>query len=132
MKSESSSIWKSALKAGLIAGAISLLMCLVGMVVAFGDTYIISGVFTLGDLLLLAPVILLTYSAARTVTPPSRGNLFLLGLIAGLVNGAVLTTLILIGQVVNLRAMFINASPELYNQLMSGQPLPFGALIPIM
>ena len=132
MKSESSSLWKSALKAGLIAGAISLLMCLVGMVVAFGETYIISGVFTLGDLLLLAPVILLTYSAARKVTLPSKGNLFLLGLITGLVNGAVLTALILIGQVVNLRAMFINASPELYNQLMSGQPLPFGALIPIL
>ena len=132
MKSESSSLWKSALKAGLIAGAISLLMCLVGMVVAFGETDIISGVFTLGDLLLLAPVILLTYSAARKVTLPSKGNLFLLGLITGLVNGAVLTALILIGQVVNLRAMFINASPELYNQLMSGQPLPFGALIPIL
>jgi branched-chain amino acid transport system permease protein len=48
----------------------------------------------------------------------------------GIVAGSILTLLILLGQVVDLRVMFINASPALFSELMRGVPLPLGALVP--
>ena len=50
--------------------------------------------------------------------------------VIGLLSGFIITLLILLGQVVDLRVMFVNASPALFNMLMRGVPLPLGALIP--
>ena len=51
MNTETSSIWKKAFNNGLISGSLCLLVMLVGLVEAFGDTYIISGIITLGDII---------------------------------------------------------------------------------
>jgi hypothetical protein len=65
MNTETSSIWKKAFSNGLIAGALCLLVMLVGLVEAFGDTDVISGMVTLGDIILLIPIIMLTYTSLR-------------------------------------------------------------------
>ena len=54
MKSKSS-YWVKTLQNGVIGGGISLLLGLVGMVLAFGTTYVISGVITMGQIFILAP-----------------------------------------------------------------------------
>lgn len=130
MKTDTSSIWKQAFSNGLIAGAVCVLVSLVGLVEAFGDTYVVRGLITLGDLILLAPVILITYTALRGASDFSRTILLGISAVIGLVAGIILTLLILLGQVVDMRVMFINASPALFSQLMRGVPLPLGALIP--
>jgi branched-chain amino acid transport system permease protein len=130
MKTETSSIWKKAFNNGLISGALCLLVMLVGLVESFGKTYIISGFVTLGDIILMAPVIALTFSTLRSAQDYSKGTLVGISAVIGLLSGFMVTLLILLGQVVDLRVMFVNASPALFDILMRGVPLPLGALVP--
>jgi branched-chain amino acid transport system permease protein len=130
MNTETSSIWKKAVNNGIISGALTLLVILVGLVETFGKTDVISGVLTLGDIILMAPLIALTYPVLRSSQNQSKGTLVGISAIIGLVSGIMVTLLILLGQVVNLRDMFVNASPALFDMLMRGVPLPLGALIP--
>jgi branched-chain amino acid transport system permease protein len=129
MSTRSSTVWKQAVRNGLIGGAVVVLLSLVGMVVAFSQRYIVSGLFTMGHVLLLAPLLLMGYSAARRAGTSSIGILLLSGALAGLVGGVVVAALVLIGQVVNLRAVLVSASSELYRTLAFGVPLPLGACI---
>jgi len=130
MKTEKSTIWKKAINNGLLAGALCLLVMLVGLVEAFGDTYIISGVISLGDLILLAPVIGLTYTTLRNASQLQKSTQAGISAAVGLISGCIITLLILLGNIVNLRSMFVNASPALFEMLMRGVPSPLGALIP--
>jgi len=130
MTTETSSIWKKAFSNGLIAGALCLLVILVGLVEAFGDTDVISGMVTLGDIILLIPVIMLTYTSLRGSIEFPKLTMLGISSVIGLISGVIITLLILLGQVVDLRPMFVNASPTLFNMLMRGVPLPLGALVP--
>jgi branched-chain amino acid transport system permease protein len=130
MTTETSSIWKKAFSNGLIAGALCLLVILVGLVEAFGDTDVISGMVTLGDIILLIPVIMLTYTSLRGSIEFPKLTMLGISAVIGLISGVIITLLILLGQVVDLRPMFVNASPTLFNMLMRGVPLPLGALVP--
>ena len=121
--------WKQALLLGLLGGAISVLLSLVGMVAAFGERYIVSGWFTMGQVLFLAPILFLSYTSVRRVTPQPSWILLLCGLLSGLVGSALLAALVIIGQVVNLRTMFVNASPELFDLLTFGVEGAAGILI---
>jgi branched-chain amino acid transport system permease protein len=124
-----SSIWVEAIRNGLIGGAVSILLCLVGMVVAFGERFIVSGVITMGQILFLAPILIFAYTITRRNA--EKGNLtYLLGAVSGFSSGVVVALLIGIGQVVNLRVMLINASPELYTLLTFGLSLILG--IPVL
>jgi branched-chain amino acid transport system permease protein len=130
MKTGTPSIWKDTVNSGLIAGAICILVSLVGMVESFGETYIIQGLLTLGDFILLIPIVLITYTTLSKDSTLPRRTLFEISAVIGLIAGIMLTLLILLGNAVDLRVMFINASPALFSQLMRGVPLPLGALIP--
>ena len=130
MNTETSSIWKKAFSNGLIAGALCLLVMLVGLVEAFGDTDVISGMVTLGDIILLIPIIMLTYTSLRGSIEFTKLTMLGISAVIGLISGVIITLLILLGQVVDLRPMFVNASPALFNMLMRGVPLPLGALVP--
>ena len=131
MKTETSSIWKGSFSSGLIAGALCVLVSLVGLVESFGDTYIVHGLITLGDFILLIPIALIAYSTMSKASNLRRTTLLGVSAILGAVAGFLLTLLILIGlSFPGLRDMFINASPALFSQLMRGVPLPLGALVP--
>jgi branched-chain amino acid transport system permease protein len=130
MNTESSSIWKKAFNNGLISGAICILVMLVGLVEAFGDAYVISGMVSLGDIILLIPVIILTFTTMSSSSKFPKSTMVGVSAMIGLITGCFITMLILLGQVVDLRVMFVNASPALYNMLMRGVPLPLGVLVP--
>jgi len=130
MNTEASSIWKKAFSNGLLAGGLCLLVILVGLVEAFGDLNVISGIISLGDIILFIPVVLLTYLVLRDSKDIPGLTLAGISAVIGLISGCILTLLILLGTFTNLRSMFVNASPTLFDMLMRGVPLPFGALIP--
>jgi branched-chain amino acid transport system permease protein len=130
MKTQSSSIWKQAINNGVITGAVCILIMLIGLVESFSDTFIIQGVLTLGDLFLLAPVILLTFTTLRSASKETRTIQLGLSACVGLISGIMISLLVIFGQAVDIRTMFVNASPALWNIVMRGVPLPLGALIP--
>ena len=120
---------KKVIQSGLIGGIVAMLLALVGMVAAFGQRYIVSGIFTMGQVLFLAPILLTVYLSLQKPSPPSNTKLVQASLLAGLVGGAVLAFLVLLGSVVNLRVMLINASPELYKILTFNLGTYLGSLL---
>ena len=129
MQTQAPSLWKQAVNSGLLGGAIALLLGLVGMVAAFSERFIISGIFTMGQVLYIVPILLLTYSGIRKASSASSFQTLLFGLISGLSGSAVLAVLVLIGNLINLRAMFVNASPKLYGIMTFGQTFPLNILV---
>lgn len=123
MHTQAPSPWKQAIRSGLLGGAVALLLALVGMVAAFGQRYIVSGIFTMGQVLFLAPILILVFTGFRRAGSQSAATTVLSGLLSGLLGSAVLALLVLLGQAINLRAMFINASPDLFKILTFGQSL---------
>ena len=77
--------WGHPIRFGLIAGIIALSLCAIGMVEAFDDRDMISGVLTLGQMLLFGPAVLAGYLSAQSNAGGRQAALALLGgLIAGL------------------------------------------------
>jgi branched-chain amino acid transport system permease protein len=129
MHTQASSPWKQAVQAGLIAGAVAVLLSLVGMVASFSERWIVSRVFTMAQVLFLAPMILMAYSVLRRTAPQPARNVVLLGLLTGLVGGVVLAALVVLGDNVNLQGMFVNSSPALHSILTFGKDVTVGLLI---
>ena len=112
--------WGRVISGGLIFGAAAAFVSLVGMVEALGVRVIVIGVIDFGRLLLLLIGLGAGYQAAR------RGGggvviALLRGLLAGAATGAGLAALLVLGSVVNLRGMFINASPALFEIISFGR-----------
>lgn len=110
-----------ATKIGLLGGAIALFLCLIGMVEIFTKRFVIVDVITLGQFILLATSTSTGYIASRRISTLSEQNkplnTLFAGLIAGLFTGLLITILVLLGSQINLRAVFLNASPALYEIL---------------
>ncbi len=129
MRKDSTSVWKQALRNGFIAGGVAILVSLVGLVEAFGDDYIIRGLITVGELILLFPIFLFAYLTIRGNSGQSRATQLGMTALIGLVAGLMLTLLVIVGSTTNMREMFVNASPALFNMLTRGVPFPLGALM---
>ncbi len=127
MKSETN-YWVRTIQNGLIGGGISLLLCLIGMVIAFAVTYIIAGVITMAQILVFAPLLLMGYLSASKV--PSNKIITLLGVgcLAGFLGGVVLAFPVILNQFIDIRAMFINFSPALISLLTFNLPLVPGLI----
>jgi branched-chain amino acid transport system permease protein len=123
--------WKQIVSNGLIGGGLSVLLCLVGMVVSFDDLFIVYGVVTAGQILLFALIFLFSLTTANHISETNRGDRLVAGVLDGLIGGATLALLVIIGNTIELRGMFPNASPNLYQVLLFGRPFPVG-LLPLM
>jgi branched-chain amino acid transport system permease protein len=123
------SLWLQALKIGLIGGAASVLLALIGMVEAFSQRDIIHHVISMGRTLLLMVVVCSGAVAARQTVPVQPWRRLGNSLSAGLACGSMLALLLLLGRVVNLRGVFVNASPTLFALLSFGQATPIGMLL---
>jgi branched-chain amino acid transport system permease protein len=106
---------------GLIGGVCLVLLSLIGMVQAFNQREIVSDVISMGQTLLLFTSAFIAYMAVKRTSSRSAGWGLAAGVTAGLVMAAVLALLILLGKTVNLRQVFINASPALFNLLLFQQ-----------
>ncbi len=112
--------WLEPIKVGLIGGLVAILVSLMGMVEAFNLRDIIGGVITMGQTMVVITFVIFANMAVRRtaqahldVEPPPL-HLLLSGALAGLVTAILLAAMMLVGPLINLRAMFMNAKPDLY------------------
>lgn len=122
---------RTLLRTGLLGGAVAIYLCLVGIVPVFHERPLIVGVVELGQAALLIAFGVVGYVFARDLVATSRLRAIVAGAQVGAITGAFLTGLVLVGSVVDLRAVFLNASPELYDLLTTGLGTS-GAWIPIV
>ncbi|RJP55324.1 MAG: branched-chain amino acid ABC transporter permease [Anaerolineaceae bacterium] len=113
-------LWNS-IKTGMLGGSIALFICLIGMTEVFSKRDVIEKVITLGQFVLLATSVMTGLIASRQTSQLVGENRSLhrltAGLVAGLMTGVVLALFVLAGDKVNIRAVFLNATPGLYNIL---------------
>lgn len=132
MNNLASTAWKKALNTGLICGILAIMISLIGMVESFGDTYIINRFVSLGDILHMAPILILIYAAIKTYHQATWKFQLAYSIFSGAIAGLMLTVLVLFGSAVDIREMLVNASPTLFSLLMFGIELPAGAFIIIL
>lgn len=109
------------LRIGVITGIVAVLISLIGMVEAFGQRFVVSGIFTLGQFLAFSPMLLGGYMVASGPRNAGLARRVLSGIAAGIVTAAVMLAFVSVGTTVNLRAVFTNASPVLFALLTFGR-----------
>jgi len=112
--------WRRAVVVGLGGAILAIYLCLVGIVPAFETRAMVTGVLAVGEAFVLATMLVTGYAAARYFDgrPPLP---IVAGALAGAIAGGALSLLVLIGPAIDLREIFVNASPELYNVLTLGR-----------
>ncbi len=126
--------WPSIVKSGVMGGGIAVFLSMVGMVEASSGRDIISDVLSLGQTILLLAIVYGAYSAIQGAMSEAEGKstsveLLISGSVAGAVSTAMLGLLVLIGNAIDLRTVFIKASPGLYDLLTLGQGVPLGLIL---
>ena len=111
----------SALKYGLIGGAVALLVCLTGMVPEFSQRDIIADVISVGMTILLLNWVALGYSTATRSFTHSGWLKVAYAALAGLVISGILAILVLLIENFNLQVMLVYASPQLVEVLTFNQ-----------
>ncbi len=120
---------RQGIKIGLIGGIAAVLLSLIGMVEAFSQRDIISNVISMGHTLLLLVTVFMGYLAAKR-TPPAKPLWILVNsFISGLVTGGLLALLVIVGSLINLRKVFVNAMPILYELLTFKQGTQTGIFL---
>ena len=113
-------LWKHGVKTGLLGGLITVLLSLMGMVEAFSQRQIVSDILSMDQSLLGGAVVFMAYFAAKRTTSSHPVWVVINSLTCGFVTAGMLMLLLLIGHVINLRSVFVNASPALYQLLSFG------------
>ncbi|HSB90033.1 MAG TPA: hypothetical protein VLD63_08425 [Anaerolineales bacterium] len=112
------------IRIGLVGGIFAVYLCLIGIVEALGDRSVIEKLVSVGQTLLLLTAFGTGYFAAQQALAAgaSRKTVtsLLASLLAGLGTGLLLGLLVLLGYLVNVRAVFINVSPALLDSLTLG------------
>ena len=119
---------KQAIQQGLLAGLLALSLCVIGLVPLFGERYLISGVFTLGQLFIYAAPAALAYTLAAKASSEESGKSLLFGLVIGVLTALPLIFLILLATAFDLRQFLVNVSPELIGLLTFNQATVVGSL----
>ena len=119
-------LWTSS-KTGLLGGAIAIFICLLGMVEIFNKRYVIDELLPLGIFLLLATAFATGFIASRRAQEQFSESQPVYNLITGALGGAIvgilLMVLIIATDQINLRNVFLNASPTLVSILTFGRGL---------
>jgi branched-chain amino acid transport system permease protein len=124
---------------GLIGGALAVYLSLVGLVGTFAARAVVVGVISLGHAMLLVTIMGIGFMIARQGRDAPLSVSILAGALTGLLSGAVVALFILIGNLINIRPIFLNATESLYRLLTLGRgveglwvPMAAGALIVII
>jgi len=122
-------IWQNGIKIGLIGGVVAVLVSLMGMVEAFSKRDIISNIISMGHTLLLLVAVFMGYLAAKRTTRTEPPWILVNSLISGLMVGGSVALLVIVGSLINLRKVFVNASPVLYELLTFRQGTQIGVFL---
>jgi branched-chain amino acid transport system permease protein len=117
MMKKNSFIW-TAIRSGLLGGVIAIFLCLIGMVEVFSKRDVIEHIITLGDFILLAAAVTSGFIAARAssdpLVPKKPVQNLIAGLLAGFCAGLMMALFIALSYQINLRSVFLSASPSLF------------------
>ncbi|MGW8318328.1 MAG: branched-chain amino acid ABC transporter permease [Candidatus Promineifilaceae bacterium] len=124
-------VLRRSVRLGLLFGVVALSVSVIGMVQSFNERDIITGVLTLGQLLLFSTAFLAGYMTPREESPASPLTNALGGLVAGAITALPLVGLIGLYQIwPDIRDSLVNVSPALMQILTMGQEDPLtGALM---
>jgi len=109
--------WRNAVNIGLVGALTAVMLALIGMVESFNKRDIIYQIVTMGNILLLLCAVFLSYLAAKKAARDQTAMVFGTAVLTGVMTAAGLALLVIIGKSINLRMVFINASPVLYQIL---------------
>lgn len=123
--------YRDTMRMGLIAGLVALSVSVIGMVVAFDERDLITGTFTLGQLILFGAPLIGGYLVARDKGEEVLGVAVPAGLISGLVSALPIFALLILTLLVpNIRNQLLNVSEDLITILTFGQSVTLvGGLI---
>ncbi len=122
------SLWNHGVKFGAIGGISVLVISLIGMVQSFGKRFIIADVLPMGVTLALMLAILAAYIAAKKTPISGKTIQFANAVVSGFITSGILALFVILGRFVDLRAVFVEASPMLYNILTGSIPGAGGIL----
>ena len=133
MNAKPANRWSSPIKVGLLGGTVAIYLSLVGILTALANRAVITGVISLGQVILLGVYIMFGYMAAqRAAAGQDKAPVawcLVSGALAGLITSVFLVALVVIAPLINLRSIFINASPELWDLLTFGLGVPAGLVV---
>ena len=109
--------FKSVLNISLLAGGILIYLALVGLLTAFVKRDIVYKTMSLSFALVLISNFVFGYLAAKRNSHGNWGYALGDGVMVGVVSTVMLSILVLLVQPLNMRAMFVNASPDLIKAL---------------
>ncbi len=110
--------WKKIGQFGLVSGICIVYVCLVGMVETFHERDVVFEILSLGRALLVVIGIGFGYVVASKGTNGNIMNSLIGGIVGGLLSSLITTFLVVISQPLNMRNMFVNASPAL-NEILT-------------
>jgi branched-chain amino acid transport system permease protein len=111
------SAWRKAINIGIIGAVTAVLLSLIGMVEAFNKRDIIYKMVSMGQLLLMVTAIFLAYLSLRSADRHRSGQILGTAALTGFITAAGVVLLVIVGKTINLRMVFNNASPVLYQIL---------------
>jgi branched-chain amino acid transport system permease protein len=111
--------WGAIVRIGLLGGVVGIYLALVGIVPRFDGRPLVEGFISMGQTALVATAVGSGLLAARR-GPRTSAAAAIAGGVAGGVAGALLAALVVLGAVVDVRAVMLNASPELWKVLTLG------------
>jgi len=112
------------LQLAVVSGLVALLLSVMGMVQAFSQRDIVARLISLGELLILSIILVFSSLAAGRSAGSAAPLRVLGGLLVGVVTELALVGLVVLGQQVNLRTVFPNISPALFETLQFGRAAP--------
>jgi branched-chain amino acid transport system permease protein len=113
--------WRQTVQIGLLWGVGAVFISLVGLIEALQQRQIITGVISGGHTVLLVLVLVAGLSAARQHAGGGAARQLAAAGFAGAIAALLVALLLVFGTVVNLRAMIVGATPELYAMLSLGR-----------
>ncbi|MEW5830463.1 MAG: leucine/isoleucine/valine transporter permease subunit [Chloroflexota bacterium] len=117
---------RDAINQGLIAGIITALISMVGMVELFSKRQLIANVMTTAQVFILIAPTLISYQSAKKA---AKNNALASGAVTGFFASIPVIVLVLLASAFDLRQFLINVSPNLITTLTFGQGAVMGSLI---
>ena len=122
--------WQYPVRLGLLGGVIALSLAAIGMVEGFAQRDIITGVITMGHIILYGPVAVLGFMSAKASGEDNKGLALASGAITGFITALPLIGLIFLASAVDLRELgLVNISPALIDFLTFGLGSIVGSLV---
>ncbi len=124
--------WIPILQVGLIGGIVAVFIALLGMIQAFAVRDIVSGIISMGETVLILTYFATAYVAIARTGSKQTVTAVLAGVIPAVVAAACVVLLILLGMVVNIGSVFVNATSQMYDLLLFRRDLVFGSVMELI